>query len=152
MAYFRGRALEMEEKAEARLRIRNVRGKGQGSSLVRVKTYSVQMFSTRFRNRSISQRSGMLALGLKYTLTLKNRYLNRIFTQMDITSAKAFLTISIILMYFPCLRGGCSMCFLRCHVSPKWSYLVEPPSQGCLDVQGDLGCEVFSTGPGSWGP
>lgn len=46
MAYFRGRALEMEEKAKARLRIRNVRGKGQGSSLVRVKTYSVQMFST----------------------------------------------------------------------------------------------------------
>lgn len=109
----------MEEKAKARLRIRNVRGKGQGSILVRVKTYSVQMFSTCFHYRSISPRSGMLALGLKYTLTLKNRYLNRIFTRMDITLAKAFLTIRIILIYFPCLRGGCNMCFLRCHMCPQ---------------------------------
>lgn len=74
MAYYKGRALQREEKAKARLRIGKVREKGQESSLVRVKTYSVRMFSTCFRNRSISQRSGMLALGLKYTLMLnKNR-------------------------------------------------------------------------------
>lgn len=64
----------MEEKAKASLRIREVRGKRQGSSLVRVKTYSVQMFSTFFRNHSISQRSGMLALDLKCTLMLNKSH------------------------------------------------------------------------------